>query len=549
MASSAHLPFDVRDPAGCRAYLANLPITNVPLAHDLLGKLLTAVRDTPPSAAEYLSILEAAHGPLAFLQAEVAARYAARPLPANAVESAIFARVVSLWRLMANAYARVAELGGQDPGIQEKLAMICQRCIHYAGQTIVEHYRAHRQIDAGLWLELHGYYDTAEEWRLVDAEIGESPEQAGEDEQARAAATTCAITYATVLLIDLANPFGRTPKELAWILRWARLMAPRATIRKPDDTGGRGYGLDLMRDCGLRPVDHLSDTPSARLFDTSGLGEPVQRLLAQLKAGEDPKALELGDDCPALHAGRLLLQLYRPWCLAAMPRRFERFRADGMLSIALQPESIHFHVTGREFVQPQHARIFSRAEMERYWTFRNQLDPTLPLNIRTAALGFALDIWRIADQSLNGYRVNRDAAGPRVEHNQLIALKPPGKDDFLLGRITWLVQERGGGVQAGIHILPGPVTGVAVRPTGAGIGPADQYVPGFFVPAIVALKEPLSVVLPPGWYSPGRVVEIFTDRPVAAQLEELVAKGPNFERCSFKLSDQPLPAPPDVAAL
>ncbi len=533
MESSAPPPFDVRDPAGCQAFLANLPITNVPLAHDLVGKLLKALHDTPPPAAEYLAVLEAAREPLAFLQEEVAARYSARPLPANDVESAIFTKVASLWRLMAGAYARVADLGGGDAGIQAQLALICQRCLHYAGQTIVEHYRAHRQLDAGLWLELHGYYDTAEEWGLVDAEVGESPGQAG---------TTCAITYAAVLLIDLANPYGRAPKDLAWIIRWARLMAPGGAVRKPDDAGGRGYGLDLMQDRGLLPVDHLSDTPSARLFDTSKLNEPMQRLLGRLKAGEDPKALELGDDCPALPAARLLLQLYRPWCLAAMPRRFQRASASGTLSIALQAESIYFHITGGEFVQPQHARVFSRAEMEQYWTFRNQLDPKLPLNMRTAALAFALDLWDIADQSLNGYRVGRNTAGPRIEHNQLIALRPPGKDAFMLGRITWLSQQRDGGLRAGIHVLPGPVTGVAVRPTGAGVGPADKYMPGFFVPGITAFKEPLSIVLPPGWYSPGRVVEVFTDRPIVVRLEELMAKGPNFERCSFTLTDQPLPA-------
>ena len=91
MASPAQPPFDARDAASCLAFLANLPIMNVPLAHDSIGRLLKAVHDAPPPAAEYLAVLEAAHEPLAFLQEEVATRYAARPLPANDVESAIFA--------------------------------------------------------------------------------------------------------------------------------------------------------------------------------------------------------------------------------------------------------------------------------------------------------------------------------------------------------------------------------------------------------------------------------------------------------------------------
>ena len=54
MASPVQSPFDPRDPAGCRAFLANLPITDVPLAHDLVGKLLKAVHDTPPPATDRL---------------------------------------------------------------------------------------------------------------------------------------------------------------------------------------------------------------------------------------------------------------------------------------------------------------------------------------------------------------------------------------------------------------------------------------------------------------------------------------------------------------
>lgn len=511
-----------------RETLAGIPLTNVPLACDVLERVLRLMQQKPPSAGEYLALLETAREPLAFLNENLAARYAAKPLPPTDIESAAFARTTALWRLMADSYARVAQFGSGVPEVQSQLALICQRCIYYTGQVLIEYYRARREVVPGLWLELHGYYDTADEWELAGEDVA--------DTMGAVPTTSCANTYAAVLLVGLANPSARTPRELAWVLRWAQLFARHTQVVRPDeDAGGKGYGVDLMQDKGPLPVYHLSETHSARLFDTSALGASVQQIFARLKAGEAPAALGLGEDCPAPMASRLLLQLYRPWCLAAMPRRFDRNRAAGLLPVAYSLDCIYFHVTGGDFTQPQHARTYSRLDADKLWTYRNQLDPTQPLHVRAAELGYALDTWDIADQSVNGFRITRNAAGPRVEHGQLVALRPPGTDQFLLGRITWLIAQNSGNLEAGIQVLPGPATGVGVRPTGLGVSPNEQYARSFFVPPVPVLKEPLSIILPAGWHQPDRVIEIFTDRPMLARLGELMARGPNFDRCSFSL--------------
>ncbi len=514
-----------------------MPLTNVPLAHDLLFRLLTAIDDTPPPAAEHLAVLEAAREPLADLQQVLATRYATKPLPSSPAEAEAFARTLAFWQLMARSHARVARQGAADADVQDRLPLVHQRCIHYAGEAVIEHFRARRPVPPGAWSDLHERYAAAEALGITDERVVGT--NAGER-------TSCRETYAAVLLAALANPYGRTARELACLLRWSRSLAALTTVRVPDaDAGGRGYGIDLSLDRGPLPVDLLSSTPTARLFDTSRLGAEIQRLLARLKAGERPADLGLGEDCAAAQAGRLLVQLYRPWCLAAMPRRFERHRAGGTLAVVHGPEAIYFHVCGWEFIQPEHTRSYSRTDVERLWMQRHQLDPTTPLRLRTAALEHAHDLWEIQDESLNGFRLTRNAAGPRIEHGQLLALRPPGREHFVLGRITWLAQEADGRLEAGIHVFPGPVAGVAVRQTGVAVTPADPYVPGYFLPAVPALKEGVSMVLPPGWFSPGRIIEIFTDRPVHARLVEVLARGPNFERCTFTLAD---PSPPAAAA-
>ena len=523
------LAIDTRNPNVCRQVVADLPITNVAAAHATLGNLLSAMYEASPPAADYLAILEQTRQPLIFLQEGVGARYASRPLPANEEESRAFEGTVRLWRLAADSYARVAQLGGGDESIRTQLALVCQRCIHYAGQVIVEHYRARRVLAPHLWMDLHGYFETAEEWQLatqpVAEPVGGTPCNASE-------------TFVAVLLLDLANPFSRTPKELVWIQRWARKMAADIQLRPAGESSAKhkGYAVDLMLDRGPLPIEQVIASPSLRLFHTGQLAERFHTLLGRLKDGYTPGSLGLGDDCPKSMAQRLLLQLYRPWCLAAMPRRFERNRASGSLSVVYDIESIYFRIAGIEFSQPGSMRSYSRAEIDQMMTFNHQVDPGRLVNLNAVLARHPVDHWNVADQSLNGYRILRTTPmAPRVEHGQLMAVQAPNRDDFALAHVTWLALERDGSLQAGLQLLPSPARGVAVRGTGPNVATTHPYFPGFFLPAMQSLKEPVSIIIPAGWYVPARIIEVITDRPVLMQLGELLARGANFERCSFTL--------------
>ena len=117
------LPIDTADARACTALIAGLPLTNAPEAHRLLTTLLTGLSHRPPAAAAYLDVLETARASLAFLQDEIAQRYAARPLPPTPAEGEAFRQVLSLWQAMARAYAQVAQLGSNDRRVQDRLPL------------------------------------------------------------------------------------------------------------------------------------------------------------------------------------------------------------------------------------------------------------------------------------------------------------------------------------------------------------------------------------------------------------------------------------------
>lgn len=515
------------DARACIAQITALPLANPREAHTELAALLKGMSRNPPPAAAYLDVLETARASVAFVQDVLAQPYAAKPLPPAPGEEEAFRHVLALWQAMARAYAQVAQLGGNDAAVQKHLALICQRCIHYAGRVLIEHFRARREPAQGVWIDLHGFYATAEEWGIAATAV---PEPLGEMRKSQ----SCAEAYAATLLVDLANPYNRGMREFGWIVRWTQRFAPfTAVLPLGEGETTHRYGVDLMQDRGARPLEILPRSGSVRRFDTSRLAPELQQLLARLKQNIPPDALGLGEDCTSATAGHLLMQLYRPWCLNATPRRFQRRAASGIAQGCLGFEAIHYHLSGAEFTQPEHVRMYSRAEMERIWTFRDQIDPTQLLKMRTAQLGYPLENWEVADQSVSGFRLQRGSAGARVEHGQLFCLKPPDGAHFLLAQVSWLMLEASGGLLAGVQVLPGVPKSLAIRPTGATVSPSEHYVRAFLLPAMPALKEPDSLIVPHGWFQPERVIEVFTDQQVRVRLSELLVRGADFDRVSF----------------
>lgn len=176
--------------------------------------MLYGLRQTPPRSADYLDVLEAMRAPLHFLQESLGKRYSSRPVAPGSTEDGVLRQVVALWMAMAQAYAQAAEKADLHPLTDAQLALVCQRCVLYASRAVIEYFRARRTLPRGLWLELHGYYSTAEEWGFATQPVADSLKEGGYPQSA-------AESYCSVLLVDLANPYGRSPREFEWVCRWA----------------------------------------------------------------------------------------------------------------------------------------------------------------------------------------------------------------------------------------------------------------------------------------------------------------------------------------
>jgi hypothetical protein len=148
--------------------------------------------------------------------------------------------------------------------------------------------------------------------------------------------------------------------------------------------------------------------------------------------------------------------------------------------------------------------------------------------------GYIPQIWDIADQSVGGFRLQCQPRGQRLEHHQLVGIRPPDGEHYLLAHVSWLMYRPDGVMELGVHTLPGLPEGVAVRLVGLNSSTRDPYRLGFLLPAVPALKSPPSLILPGGWFHAQRIIELKVgDKAMQARLTKLVTRGSNFDQVEF----------------
>jgi hypothetical protein len=515
-----------------RDYLAKLPLANPAVAEQQLMQFLDTLLAAPPDPGILLSLLEQARMPMSFVEEEMARRYHNKPLPLSDEEEISFQIVVSAWRKMGKAYALCARLEEPDhgnPRYASLMATLLHRCLYYSGMIILEHFRARRELPQGAWLDMHGYYETAEEWGVAFTPVEDVLENSLQ-------ATHCAAVYATFLLIDIANPYSTSVRNLNLTRRWAGMWAPLISIHGlENDLEEPPYIIELAKDMPLHHPRAYGDGPGAdaRRLDTTRIGMQIGYSLSQLHQRITPSQLGLGEETSG-HVVQLLERLARPWSQSSSPRKFRRFPTEGIAQVSSGFEAMHFFITGQEFIQPDSASAYSRNEFDQLFTFREQADSTLALSIKPQ-ISFPFDEWSVINHSANGFRLGRSNAGQKVLHDQLLAVRPHDGEHYLLANVTWLMQDESGGLVVGLATLPGLPIGIAVRRAASGGALNERYVRAFQLPALPAIKVEGSIVLPSGMYQASRILEVYSDGDTwQLQMMHILQRGTDFDRISYQ---------------
>jgi hypothetical protein len=516
----------------CRAWLDNSPLADATQAQaSLLGQLGLLNRYSLP-AAERLGILEILEQPVASAQTESQRKFAGRPLPLAVTEQAVYDACQALWLGMITGYRHCLDASLDDDGtLRPKTGLILLRALKNLAAAQTDAYRGGHPPGADSWQLAHALYAAAEAQGVADQAVEEQPGN-----------TKPQAVYGEMLLLHAASPYELTQRQLTWASRWAQRWAGKLKISAtPPATSERAVPLcvDLASD---RPAGYQPGTGAGlRWLDTTELRRSLSSRLSLLERGESPAKLQLGQDCQQPACGQLLKQVYRRWCKGGISRRHERHAASGSCSLICGIEAIHYYLCGRKpFRPPGHVDTDQlNREREEIATFgrittRRDENFSQQHGFQVEKWEFLAD-WNAVNESATGLHVVRPSKqmDGRIGAGQLVAVQPADARGLMLGSVRWSMMDGEDHIHAGVMIFPGQPEAVALRSTGlAAVN--EKYRQAFLLPAVPALGEAATAILPAGWFKRDRILEVFTDRSWQIRLTELADRGVDFDRVAFE---------------
>jgi hypothetical protein len=524
----------ITDPKSCRQWLQGLPLTNVAAAHAELLVQAELLNQSPLRGVDRLKIMEMLREPVLYLQTETAKKYAGKPLPFDNSEVLLWKKALALWQALAQGYQICLQnLVDNDRELESYHAFICHRILRTLAQQMLEYHYAYQPVPEKLWRELHQAYAAAEH-KGVARQAVKDPLNRMMDLSSPEAA------YISALLICLADPYHMTARQLALADRWLSKWASRVSVVRQEPVPKHAelkpalVTVDLAQPQGASMLREFGLTASGRYLDTNQLAVTLLKRIRHLRKGGAPSELDMGDDCVQPGCETFLSMLYQQWCEPLPIRAYDRRAGAAKAQVTFTVPAVHFYVNGEKPMrQPGEQDNLSWQEMQDMQLFGQVSNHTA--KVVASQRGYALENWRIADESALGFRLAADGLhAARIHQNQLVAVRAPDARNFALGQVRWLRHRPDGTLEMGVKTFPGIPMAIGVRPPVLISSLPGKYQPAFLLPEIPALRVTASLVLPVGWFNKDRPLEVLFEDKLTVHLTELLDKGADFERVAFR---------------
>ena len=526
----------ISDAKSCLNWVAALPLTNAPAAQAEIQLQLELLNHTSAlSSVERWRILEQLRESVYFVQDTLAKKYQGKPAPLEVDELSLWKKTLELWRDFTQGY-QICLQNYQDN--EQSLASVAPAILHrilrLTGLQMASYQSLYHRVPEILWKQLHQTYALAEELRLDKIPL--------KDSLSTQETTRAESAYVHVLLMDMADPYHLLPKQFEqinrWLERWSLRVALTHTV--PAQTHPElklpSVIIDLNQPRGIQCGVSVENGAKVRYLDINMLAATLIKRIRHLRKGGNPEELDIAAECQQPACEALLVQIYQRWCETPQNRAFDRRAGESDAQLSFGVASIHFFCNGSKiFRQPQdHAHNeFSWREAQDLKLFGQVSSQTKKL--QASQVGFSAENWQILDESALGFKLAaKGLHAARISLNQLIAIRHPQAKYFAIGFIRWMRFDVNGDLNLGVRTFPGIPMAVGIRAPVLISSLQNKFLQAFLLPEIPALKEEASLVLPLGWYSTNKQLELHIDDTLKIRLTKSLERGFDFERVAFE---------------
>ncbi len=424
--------------------------------------------------------------------------------------------ILQFWEEMGAGYEQCIRTFAKNPGsskIREQLPLLTAKALHFhAMQAKWSHIR-YLPVEAHVWRRMHRLYLFAEQEKIDRVPLRLNPQQ---DD------TTCASEYLQPMMLHLASPASLRPAQIENIDRWLDSWAKSLVIEADFRPHRQIYAVNL------------GDTKPARKLRRNMLGEKyrywgielmlvfIAKIVEQLKQGELPARLRLGEDCRLPSCLELIEEVTGRWSGQSTTRKHARISAEKPLLVIQDFANIVAHLKGSK--NSGVTATFSVENTKTQTTLKPSGEPEL--------FEPTAQQWQVENESLSGYGVTftRNTKEP-LKIGTLVGLKAAIGKGFAIGIVRRISNEPPRKVNAGIQTLSQTAIAVELHPL-----PGEQGMsgPAIYLPELPKLAQGRSLLSPASAYQPSRLVQLKAQgKTYTIRLHTAVEHGPDYVQTGF----------------
>lgn len=505
-------------------WVQELPQRDVHRAQiEIIGALISINEKKTTSLRERIRVLTYLDEKAASLQHTLCREYIAHAEDPDSEEAGYLPTILSFWNEMAAGYQQCIRTFAANPSsnkIRLQLPLLTLRAIyHFAMQAKWARLR-YCAPDPAVWRNLHRLYLFAERevFQLMPLKIYPSDK----------VETTCASEYMQALMLHLSNPESLQPQQIDMVDRWLDNWAKSITLEHEFRPHRQIYAVNLS---DMKPPRKLRRNMIGEKYRYWGVGlllVNVNKTIEQLRQGELPARLKLGEDCRLPACLTLIELMSKRWSGAGNARQHDRQPNVKRVEVARGLDEIILQMRLKRSSRSSAPAESIAVEIGGVATENpDRIGAPTPELFETRS-----EEWIMENESVSG--VGATLSNPLhggLKIGMLVGLKPEAEAKFAIGIVRRLSSTTPNKVFVGIQNLSQTPILVELESTENGISTTSRAI---YLPEQREAAIARSLLIDQSSYRRGRVVELKAQgKSYAVKLQNTLDESSDYCRVSF----------------
>ena len=493
------------DPVGslksATQWVQELPLADVHQAQVEIVKALASINENKRTPLKerirvVMYLDEKARG----LQSQLCRDFMATIDTLHAPERGYLQTILTFWEEMAIGYQICIRTFAQNPSnkLWPLIPTITARAIHYYAKQAKWAHLRYLPVEGSTWRNLNRLCLFAERENFSSTPLKLFPDVQEE--------STCTAEYLHAMLLYLSNPESLLPAQIEMVDHWLDTWAKSVTLENEFRPHRQLYAINL------------GDTKPARKLRRNMLGEKyrywgvgllvvtIDKVLEQLKAGEVPARLGLGEDCRLPACLDLIELVKKRWSRTDTARKHERTSKVKVVQVV---QGFHDVVAQLNPGQKRKRKPKPVGEVIGYEVMNVTIGGTpLDGNTQNGEELFepSLEQWVMENESASGCGATLEIGAQPLKIGTLVGLKPDDYRYFLIGVVRRINKTPAAKTYVGIETLS--QTPIPVELHTLANGKHSTRTNGIYLLETSETQHPRSLLIARQEYEPGRILQL-----------------------------------------